>query len=278
VNVDAAASWNFDRLLDDELQRTLGNLEGPSPDVRQSGYQANFLAGRGSGSKGSTSPHVSRKLVLVAAGTVLLVGGGSVAATAGWGRPRPEAWGRAIATAIVECKDQVGSGQHSIGECVSAAANERNGGKSNQKPRAGFGNDASGAAVNGSAGPQSYPSPTNPTGPTVISGTSAEQLATPEAAASNGRSPRSAANQGADESKSPGQSKSPGPSKSPDQPKSHGANGLAANRGSGEPSSVGSGNAKSGGIGKPKMAGSGSSNGGGGNSRSHAPASPSPSP
>ena len=264
MNSDAAGS--FDRLLEGELHRALGNLEGPSPDVRQSSYQAKFLAGRRSHSRRSAIRlFLSGRLVLVLAVTALLLVGGSIATAASSGSLRPDVWGRAITTAIEECKDQLGGGQDGIGECVSAAAKERGEGQPGSHPHAASPSHASGAAAGELVGPEAHPSPSAQVDPTAISGTGPERATPPEALASNGRKSGQAPNQ------TGGPSKSPGPSKSTAKSKSHNA--------SGQPGNSGSGKSKSGGSGKSANEGSGKSGkGGGGNSKIHAPASPSPSP
>jgi hypothetical protein len=273
MNLDATDRCSFDRLLEDELQRTVGEVEGPTPDPRQAAYQAKFLARPGSGSRGPM--HLfSGRLALVIAGAALLLAGGSVAAMAGWGGAQPEVWGRAIATAVEDCKGQLTGGQHGMGKCINPNAKERSQGQpggsgtsSSPAPVGGSGTPGSsaplgasggpgsgpgsGAVVNASGGAPSYPLPSSPpTGfhpdPTVMPGT-AGPLPTPGAAASHGQGHGKAPGQGAGQ---------PAP-RAPSGPR-------------GKPDKAGTG-PKAGGNAKPDNGGDGKSNG-------HAHTSPSPSP
>jgi hypothetical protein len=160
MNADAHGGLNFDGVLEDELRRRLGKVKGPSPEVSQSTYQAKVLAGR----RGSSHsiPHLfSGKVVLVVAGTAVLLAGGSVAAMVGWGSPRAEVWGRAVTTAIQECRDQLSNGRYGIRECVSAGGKERGQGRSNGNPGAASEDNARAAPEHGLVGPAVYPWPSD---------------------------------------------------------------------------------------------------------------------
>src|SRR6202011_233927 len=92
----------------------------------------------------------SGRLALVIAGAALLLAGGSVAAMAGCGGAQPEVWGRAIATAVEDCKGQLTGGQRGMGKCINPNAKERS-----QGQPGGSGTSSSSAPVGGSGTPGS---------------------------------------------------------------------------------------------------------------------------
>ena len=73
---------------------------------------------------GSTT--LARKVAVVFAAIVLaLMATTAIAAAAATGSPNPVIWGRYMKTVVTTCKDQLHSGQHGIGNCVSAAARQK---------------------------------------------------------------------------------------------------------------------------------------------------------
>jgi len=123
VTADECSRANLDRLLDVELQRTLGRIEGPSPEVSESAYHAAFLAGRK-----STLPvsllrfSGSKKTIIGIVAAVGLTTGSTALASSG--SANPQAWGRAVTAAVADCKGQLAEA-HSIGDCVSSVARQR---------------------------------------------------------------------------------------------------------------------------------------------------------
>jgi len=61
----------------------------------------------------------------LAAATLAAAGTGAVTATVVTGSTNPSDWGKAVTAAVTTCKDKLQSGQHGIGECVSAVADQR---------------------------------------------------------------------------------------------------------------------------------------------------------
>ena len=78
--------------------------------------------------RAATSQRLSRRLklgLLAAAVAVGLLGTGSLAAAAVTGSTNPQVWGQFMNDVVTSCKDQLASGQHGIGQCVSAAAHRK---------------------------------------------------------------------------------------------------------------------------------------------------------
>jgi hypothetical protein len=67
----------------------------------------------------------SSKVAAGLAVAALAVGGGSLAAAAAPGSSDPAVWGKTVTAAVEQCKDQLGSGIHGIGECVSQVAKQK---------------------------------------------------------------------------------------------------------------------------------------------------------
>ena len=61
---------------------------------------------------------------------------GAVTATAVTGSPNPQAWGQQVKAAVEQCKDNLKSGQHGIGECVSDFASKHGQTERNQHANA----------------------------------------------------------------------------------------------------------------------------------------------
>ncbi len=49
---------------------------------------------------------------------------GAVTATAVTGSPNPQVWGQQVKAAVEQCKDNLQTGQHGIGDCVSDFASK----------------------------------------------------------------------------------------------------------------------------------------------------------
>lgn len=72
------------------------------------------------------STTLATKVVVVLAATVLAIAATTaIAAAAATGSPNPAAWGQYMKNVVTTCKDQLQSGQHGIGQCVSAAARQK---------------------------------------------------------------------------------------------------------------------------------------------------------
>lgn len=58
------------------------------------------------------------------AAVVAVAAAGTVTATAVTGSPNPQVWGQQVKAAVEQCKDNLQSGQHGIGDCVSDFASK----------------------------------------------------------------------------------------------------------------------------------------------------------
>jgi hypothetical protein len=245
----------FDRLLEAELQNRLGGVEGPSPEVRQSAYQA-FWSRRRSGARHSGIRSIfSRTLVLSLAAGGVLIASGSLAVAAGAGSAGPNVWGRVITTALQECSGQLAGGQQGVGECLHAVATQRG-----ERQPAGDRSGTSGGGKSNDRGGAVSPEP-------VAAGVQAAQREDAGNGRGQGENQGQDLNQGQGEKQGqgeaqnqgqaaaqsktpPGQSKTPpGQSKSPPgQSKSQQSSGQQQNQGKSE-SRKGGGKGKSGGGG-----------------------------
>src|SRR5579859_7293349 len=127
MNVDNGNS-DFDQLLERELHQRVGGLQGPNPQVEQSAYHAAAITGGTTMSISSLSSLTSLVSAKAAVGitvAVLAIGGGSVAATVATGSPNPVVWGQTVTAAVASCKAGLATGQHGIGDCVSAVAKQK---------------------------------------------------------------------------------------------------------------------------------------------------------
>ncbi|HVD00825.1 MAG TPA: hypothetical protein VNG93_06725 [Candidatus Dormibacteraeota bacterium] len=125
--------FDLDRLLEQELQRATGQLQGPSAGVTQSAYHAALASGGTSLSFSSISALITSKLAIAATAAVLVGGGAAVTATAATGSTNPTVWGAAVVQVVQGCKTTVGTGptalnhtasgpRDNIGQCVSLFA------------------------------------------------------------------------------------------------------------------------------------------------------------
>jgi hypothetical protein len=123
----------FDAWLTSELERGLGS-ERP---------RARFAPAR-------RSRGLTLKATLVAVGAVLLTGGVALAAgTVATGTPNPAVWGQQVQSHVQACQQQLTSGQHGIGRCVSEFAKQHG---QQEKAAHSHGAGAHGKAAPGAAG------------------------------------------------------------------------------------------------------------------------------
>lgn len=125
MNTEGSGGFNLHDLLEKELRRRLGTVEGPCPEASQSAYHAAFLAGRTAVS--SSSPPAAFAFTKIAAALLavaLVIVGGSAFASASSGRANPAAWGKTVTAAVTNCMDRLKGEQHGIGQCVSAVAKQ----------------------------------------------------------------------------------------------------------------------------------------------------------
>lgn len=67
----------------------------------------------------------TRVVVAFAAAALALAGTTAIAAAAATGSANPVVWGQYMQNVVTTCRDQLQSGQHGIGQCVSAAARQK---------------------------------------------------------------------------------------------------------------------------------------------------------
>src|SRR5207244_2457709 len=115
----------FDDLLERELERSVGHLQGSRTEFYQSAYYKGFLA---RGNRRSAFSVLPRALLAKAAAglgaAALVAGGGTVVAIASTRSTDPGVWGKTVSAAVASCKDQQTEGQYGIGQCVSAVAKQ----------------------------------------------------------------------------------------------------------------------------------------------------------
>ena len=115
---------NLDDLLEQELERSLGHLQGPRAHFYQSAYYRAFCA-EGDYRSAFSSPRVAAlaKVGVGLGAAALVAGGGVVVAIASTGSADPGVWGKTVSSAVASCKDQ--QTEHGIGQCVSAVAKQK---------------------------------------------------------------------------------------------------------------------------------------------------------
>lgn len=125
--------FDLDRLLEQELQRAAGRLQGPSAGASQAAYHSALAAGGAGLSLSSVSAVLTGKAAIALAAAAVVTGGAAVTATATTGSPDPGVWGSVVVRAVQGCKATVGTGptaanhtasgaRDNIGQCVSAIA------------------------------------------------------------------------------------------------------------------------------------------------------------
>jgi hypothetical protein len=141
MNIDGGDGLELERLLEQELQRAAGKLQGPSPLAGQSAYHAVFAAGGFALSPVSSILAFLTTKAAVAAAAATIVVGGATAGTVATGSPNPAVWGQAVVTAVQGCKaaeaandttaagagtagSQASTARQNIGQCVSAFAKQ----------------------------------------------------------------------------------------------------------------------------------------------------------
>jgi len=141
MNVNGGDGLDLDRLLEQELQRVAGRLQGPSPLAGQSAYHAAFAAGGVALSPlSSILAFFTTKAAIAAAAATILVGG-ATAGTLATGSLNPTNWGQAVVAAVQGCKaaeaaddatasearttgSQASAARQNVGQCVSAFAKQ----------------------------------------------------------------------------------------------------------------------------------------------------------
>jgi hypothetical protein len=111
---------DFEAAVEDELQRRVGSLEGPSPRVSQ----AAFRAARAHTGRSFSWLRPSRAAAALGI-AALSVGGASVAAAAATGSSDPAVWGKTVTAAVSTCRGELKDGAQGIGRCVSQVAREK---------------------------------------------------------------------------------------------------------------------------------------------------------
>ncbi len=125
MNTDGSGGFDLDHLLEQEFQRRVGGLQGPSPNVAQSAYHVFAIGGKSMSLLSTLTAAATTKAAAGLATAALVLGGGSVAATAATGSPNPAVWGKIVNAAVTTCKDHLTDGRHGIGQCVSALAKQK---------------------------------------------------------------------------------------------------------------------------------------------------------
>src|SRR5947209_1964098 len=116
----------FDDLLEQELERSVGHLQGPGTECYQSAYYKAFLVRCNRRSAISVLPIAGFANAAAGLGAAALVaGGGVVVAIASTGSADPGVWGKTVSAAVASCKDQQTEGQYGIGQSVSAVAKQK---------------------------------------------------------------------------------------------------------------------------------------------------------
>jgi len=108
----------FDLWLEDELGKGYVPFSATSIPAGAP-YRAAVGASRPSRGRGV------RTAIVIAATAVGLMGTTALAATTVTGSPNPQAWGQYVRDAVSTCKSELGTGQHGIGGCVRAIANQK---------------------------------------------------------------------------------------------------------------------------------------------------------
>jgi hypothetical protein len=146
----AGGGHDFEEQLERELRRQVGSLRGPSPEVGQAAYRAIASGGKRTVPTLSTlAAAVSSRAAAGIAAATLVAAGGTAAFAATTHSTNPSNWGRTVTAAVAACKAKLATGDHGIGRCVSAIAQEHG-----EAQRA-----AHSADPDHGQGPQASPSP-----------------------------------------------------------------------------------------------------------------------
>jgi hypothetical protein len=141
MNINGGDGLDLERLLEQELHRAAGKLQGPSPLAGQAAYHAALAAGGLALSPiSSILAFVTTKTAIAAAAATIVVGG-AAAGTVATGSPSPSNWGQAVVAAVQGCKaaeaahdatasgartkgSQASAARQNVGQCVSAFAKQ----------------------------------------------------------------------------------------------------------------------------------------------------------
>jgi hypothetical protein len=117
MSTGSDGGYDFDALLERELRRRVGTLQGPSPGLDRAAYRAVAAP------RSPLTASASWKAAVGLATAALIVGGGTAAAATG--SANPVAWGKTVTDAVATCTSQLTNGRHGIGQCVSVRAGEK---------------------------------------------------------------------------------------------------------------------------------------------------------
>lgn len=146
---------DFDRWLEDELQRSLARIDGgyvaPRYLETRAPRRGRLIALLAGAPALITAKVAAAGIVLVAAATT----GVAVHAVASNGANDPTTWGKQVVEQVQKCKAELGAGQHGIGKCVSQFASQHGDQQSDQNGQ-GAGNDQDGSTDDGTGTPNSH--------------------------------------------------------------------------------------------------------------------------
>lgn len=112
---------HFDDWLERELRRRLAPISAQSARPAQARYQTGVLNRRYRMLRILPAAAAAKAVAVVAA----VAAAGAVTATAVTHSPNPQVWGQQVKAAVEQCKDNLQSGQHGIGDCVSDFASQK---------------------------------------------------------------------------------------------------------------------------------------------------------
>jgi hypothetical protein len=118
------ASGDFDNWLEAELDKGFARSTQLSK-AKVDGYHGFVPRGQGSQRISTGRPFVGKAAMALAAATLSLGTVGAAAATAVTHSANPQVWGQQVENAVADCKTALSSGQHGIGDCVTAFAKQR---------------------------------------------------------------------------------------------------------------------------------------------------------
>jgi hypothetical protein len=122
---DYAMNDEFELWLNDELGRGYAPFRVVLPPAGAP-YRSHASITSGPWSRGA------RAAIVVVAAALGLMATTVLAAAAVTGSANPQAWGQYVSGAVSTCKSELASGQHGIGQCVSAIARQKGPQESNQ--------------------------------------------------------------------------------------------------------------------------------------------------
>ena len=122
---DRALNDAFDFWLKDELGKGYAPFRAVAPPPGAP-YRSHASVSPRPRSRGA------RAAIVVVAAALGLMATTVLAAAAVTGSANPQAWGQYVSDAVSTCKSELTSGQHGIGQCVSAIARQKGPKESNQ--------------------------------------------------------------------------------------------------------------------------------------------------